>query len=126
MEKTNFLQTLNVLAIAALMAVSQTSFSAQPLVNKQFRLSSIWVTPMGPIYLYPDASTAANNDSGCPHSEIAISKSKPNYSELYSLVTAAMLAGKTLEISSGDFDGNKEIHCFEYGRATTNSIRMLN
>jgi hypothetical protein len=81
---------------------------------------------MGPIYLYPDASTAANNNSGCPQPEIAISRTKPNFNELYSLVTAAMLAGKTLVISSGDFDGSKEIHCFEWGRATVNSIRMLN
>ena len=124
--KANSARAIGLAALIGLIAGSQCSFAATPLVNKQFRLSSIWVTPMGPIYLYPDASTAANNDSGCPHSEIAISKSKPNYSELYSLVTAAMLAGKTLEISSGDFDGNKDIHCFEYGRATTNSIRMLN
>ena len=114
------------IAVLAMASVWQSSFAAQPLVNKQFRLSSIHVTPMGPIYLYPDASTAANNDSGCNPDGIAISRTKPNFSELYSLVMAAMLAGKTLVIDSGDFGGSPVSYCFEYGRATTNSIRMLN
>ena len=72
--KANCARAIGLAALIGLIAGSQCSFAATPLVNKQFRLSSIWVTPMGPIYLYPDASTAANNDSGCPHSEIAISK----------------------------------------------------
>jgi len=124
--RSYFLRNLSLLGTAVLMAVSQAGFAAQPLVNKQFRLSSIHVTPAGPVYLYPDTSTAANNDSGCNPDGIAISRTKPNFSELYSLVMAAMLAGKTLVIDSGDFNGAGVNPCFEYGRATTNSIKMLN
>ena len=124
--KINTIHRVLLASVVGMAFASQSSFAAKPLVEKQFRLSAIEVTSMGTIYLYPDASTAANNDSGCPQSEIAISKSKPNYSELYSLVTAAMLAGKTLVISSGDFGGKEELICYEYERATTNSIKILN
>ena len=115
------------IGVAACVAFSQSTFAAQALVNKEFRLSSIWVTPWGPIYLYPDASTAANNNSGCNSTyEIAISRTKPNFNELYSLVMAAMIAGKKIVIDSGDFGGSEANYCFEHGRATTNSIRLLN
>ncbi len=114
------------IGVAACVAFSQSSFAAQALVNKEFRLSSIYVTPEGPILLYPDASTAANNNSGCNPDGIAISRTKPNFNELYSLVMAAMIAGKKIVINSGDFGGSEANYCFEYGRATTNSIRLLN
>ncbi len=114
------------IGVAACVAFSQSSFAAQALVNKEFRLSSIYVTPEGPILLYPDASTAANNNSGCNPDGIAISRTKPNFNELYSLVMAAMIAGKKIVINSGDFGGSEANYCFEHGRATTNSIRLLN
>lgn len=120
------MQKMYAIAVLAMASVWQSSFAAQPLINKQFRLSSIHVTSWGPVYLYPDASTAANNNSGCNPDGIAISRTKPNFNELYSLAMAAMLAGKTLVIDSGDFNGAGVNPCFEYGRATTNSIRMLN
>ena len=121
--KPGFFQYSILLVAAALLTCSQSSFAQKALINKEFRLSSMHVTPQGPVFMYPDDQTASNNDSGCNPDGIAISRSKPNFNELYSLAVAAMLAGKKLLISSGDFD---TAVCFEYGRATTNSIRIVN
>jgi hypothetical protein len=119
------MSVFGLIALIGLSAVSQSSFAATPLVRKQFRLASIEVTPMGPVFLVPDASTKPNNTSGCIHDEIAISRTKPNFNELYSLAMAAMLAGKTVEISSGDY--NTDVCSADgWGRTMTNDIKILN
>lgn len=102
--KANSARAIGLAALIGLITGSQCSFAATPLVNKQFRLASIHVTPQGPVLLYPDAATAANNTSACNTDGIAIPRNKPNFNELYSLAMAAMLAAKTVEISSGDYN----------------------
>lgn len=119
------MSVFGLIALIGLSAVSQSSFAATPLVNKQFRLASIHVTPQGPVLLYPDAATAANNTSACNTDGIAVPRNKPNFNELYSLAMAAMLAAKTVEISSGDY--NTDVCSADgWGRATTNSIKIVN
>ena len=123
--KANSARAIGLAALIGLIAGSQCSFAATPLVNKQFRLASIEVTAMGPVFLVPDASTKPNNTSGCIHGEIAISRTKPNFNELYSLAMAAMLAAKTVEISSGDY--NTDVCSADgWGRTMTNNIKILN
>lgn len=61
--KANSARAIGLAALIGLIAGSQCSFAATALVNKQFRRASIHVTPQGPVYLYPDAATAANNIS---------------------------------------------------------------
>lgn len=94
-----------VFVVFAILFYSMTPAMAEQLINTGFTIQSV-MAPFGQDHFLIKVANATNNKTGCGRAQnsedptmLIVPRSLPQFNEMVSLATAAMLAGKTIRVS---------------------------